>query len=67
MSDKILFLLLTGAATVSGFTFGMAVGKGAREEAESNVSTDYDGGVITVQVDAGKALKAGFTDWVANL
>ncbi|TVZ37690.1 hypothetical protein P886_2033 [Alteromonadaceae bacterium 2753L.S.0a.02] len=67
MSDKILFMLLTGAGTVAGFTFGLAVGKGTREAAESNISTEYDGGVITVQVDAGQAVKTGLTEWLENL
>ncbi|WP_019603230.1 hypothetical protein [Teredinibacter turnerae] len=67
MSDKILFLLLTAGGTVAGFTVGMAVGKGTREAAASNIKTNYSSGVITVEVDAGEALKAGFTDWITNL
>ncbi|WP_339074929.1 hypothetical protein [Teredinibacter turnerae] len=63
MSDKILFVLLTGGAVVAGFTFGLAVGRATRDAAPSSVSTSMQGGVVTIQVDAGAALKQGLSSW----
>jgi hypothetical protein len=50
------FMLLGVAA---GFAVGFLWGQATRERVSSNTETNYANGVITVRVNAGKALREG--------
>lgn|GEM_PF-4258188 len=58
-------LIFLGVTTV-GFLAGFAIGAKTREETESNTSMSYDGGVVTVKVDAGKSIKDGASRAIAE-
>jgi hypothetical protein len=55
-------LLIITATIGAAFVFGFVWGQGARKNAQSNVKTDMTGGVVTIEVDAGQAVKQGLYD-----
>jgi hypothetical protein len=52
----IMVLALAGAA---GFVVGFAIGRGTRDALPSSTSTEFAHGVLTIRVDASKALRGG--------
>lgn len=52
---------LVGGLLIGGL-FGFFWGQSTRENAASNVETDIDGGVVTVKIDAGNAVRQGWND-----
>lgn len=57
MKDTGLFL----AVLMAGFGVGFLWGARTREALPDVTSTSYSGGIVTVRVDAGAALKQGLT------
>lgn len=47
------------AAIAAGFAFGFMWGRGTRAGVSEATRTSFDGGVLTVQLDTGKALGSG--------
>ena len=60
--SKFMFVTLIGftVGTLAGFVYGGRVKDGAPDA----VKTNYDGGIITVKVDAVQALKNGLPMWL---
>lgn len=56
-------LYLVGFAVV-GFAVGFGVGQKTREVGASNVTTNFDGGVVTIKADVAKAVTQGATDYI---
>lgn len=55
MKDAALFFVIAAAGFAAGFLWGART----RELLPGATDTSYSGGVITVRVDAGAALKGG--------
>jgi|GEM_PF-2900255 len=66
MKGQLAFWGLTTAAVGVGFAVGLGVGKETREAAKSNVTTDYDGGVVTIKADLNGSLKQGVVNWLSG-
>jgi len=67
MKRHAAFWLMASTAVAVGFAVGFGIGKETREAADSNVTTDYSGGVVTIKADVGSALKAGVSSWAKSL
>lgn len=51
--------LAAAGAVILGFVFGFAWGARVREELPAATDTDFSGGVLTVKVNAGRAVTRG--------
>lgn len=58
--NKPLVLMLAGVGV--GFMAGFLWGQAARADAQQNVKTSMNGGVVTIEVDAGGAMVRGLQD-----
>ena len=53
------FTALTITSILSGFAIGFIIGQQTRSKIDANISTDVDGGVVTIRADLGRSLKQG--------
>lgn len=60
------FIPLAVVGFIVGAGLGFAWGKKAKSNIGKAVTTDVDGGVVTVQVDTVKAARAGLADPINN-
>lgn len=51
--------VLALAAIAAGFIVGLAIGRGTREALPGATATSFEGGVLTVRVNAQRALASG--------
>jgi hypothetical protein len=61
------FIPLAVVGFIVGAGLGFAWGKKAKSNIGKAVTTDVDGGVVTVQVDTIKAARAGLSDGINNI
>lgn len=61
------FVPLAVVGFIVGAGLGFAWGKKAKDNVNKAVSTEVDGGVVTVQIDTVQAARSGLSDGINNI